>query len=231
MLTRAAPSTRRAQKQIPISLVSVTSQKHFAPGRTVYHYFRLGQRNGLWQQIHTHRRNHLRLGEGRKPQPSAAISDRPSIKSSENRDERGYDADKKINGRKRHLRVDTLGWVLWGLVLPANIQARDGAQPLRVAFFRQKTRRRVKPIWADGGCAGTLLEPAHQVWRCTVEIVKRSELHSFKGLPRRWVVERTFGGLGCYRRLRRDHERQVTTGETMVCLALIRRMLGRLGKP
>ena len=170
-------------------------------------------------------------GEGRKPQPSAAIIDRPSIKSSENRDEQGCDAVKKINGRKRHLRGDTRGWVLWGLVLPANIQDRDGDKPLLAAFFRQKTRRRVKPIWADGGYAGSLLEQACKGWRCTVEIVKRSEFHPFKGLPQRWVVERTFGWLGRYRRLSRDHERQATTGETRVYLAMIRLMLGRLGKP
>jgi len=79
--------------------------------------------------------------------------------------------------------------------LPANIQDRDGDKPLRAAFFRQKTRRRVKPIWADGGYAGSLLEQACKGWRCTVEIVKRSEFHPFKGLPQRWVVERTFGWL------------------------------------
>ena len=149
----------------------------------------------------------------------------------ETSDERGYDAGKKINGRKRHILVDTIGLVLRVMVLPANIQDRDGAKQLLAAFFSQKTRRRVKHIWADGGYAGTLLERARKLWRCTVEIVKRSELHTFKLLPRRWVVERTFGWLGRYRRLSRDYERQATTGETMVYLAMIRLMLARLGKP
>jgi putative transposase len=205
--------------------------KDFAPWRTVYHYFRCWKRNGLWNQIHTHLREHVRLVEGRKPQPSAAIIDSQSVKSTETSDERGYDAGKKINGRKRHILVDTIGLVLLVLVLPASIQDRDGAKQLLTAFFRQKTRRRVKHIWADGGYAGTLLERARQLWRCTVEIVKRSELHTFKVLPRRWVVERTFGWLGRYRRLSRDYERQATTGETMVYLAMIRLMLTRLGKP
>ncbi len=205
--------------------------KDFAPWRTVYHYFRCWKHNGLWHQIHTHLREHLRLVSGRKPQPSAAIIDSQSVKSTETSDERGYDAGKKINGRKRHLLVDTIGLVLLVMVLPANIQDRDGAKQLLAAFFSQKTRRRVKHIWADGGYTGTLLERARKLWRCTVEIVKRSELHTFKVLPRRWVVERTFGWLGRYRRLSRDYERQATTGETMVYLAMIRLMLARLGKP
>jgi len=205
--------------------------KDFAPWRTVYHYFRLWKRNGLWNQIHTHLREHLRLVEGRKRQPSAGIIDSQSVKSTETSDERGYDAGKKVNGRKRHILVDTIGLVLLVMVLPANIQDRDGAKQLLAAFFSQKTRRRVKHIWADGGYAGTLLAKARKLWRCTVEIVKRSELHTFKVLPRRWVVERTFGWLGRYRRLSRDYERLATTGETMVYLAMIRLMLTRLGKP
>ena len=205
--------------------------KDFAPWRTVYHYFRLWKRNGLWHQIHTHLREHLRLVEGRKRQPSAGIIDSQSVKSTETSDERGYDAGKKVNGRKRHILVDTIGFVLLVMVLPANIQDRDGAKQLLAAFFSQKTRRRVKHIWADGGYAGTLVAKARKLWRCTVEIVKRSELHTFKVLPRRWVVERTFGWLGRYRRLSRDYERQATTGESMVCLAMIRLMLARLGQP
>ncbi len=204
--------------------------KDFAPWRTVYHYFRLWKRNGLWKQIHTHLRIHLRLVEGRKAQPSAAIIDSQSVKSTETSDERGYDAGKKVNGRKRHLLVDTIGLVLRVLVLPANIQDRDGAQRLLEAFFGQKTRRRVKHIWADGGYAGAWLATARRLWRCTVEVVKRNELHTFKLLPRRWVVERTFGWLGRSRRLNRDYERQAATGETMVYLAMIRLMLTRLGR-
>jgi putative transposase len=204
--------------------------KDFAPWRTVYHYFRLWKRNGLWNQIHTHLRKHLRLVEGRKPQPSAAIIDSQSVKSTETSDERGYDAGKKINGRKRHLLVDTIGLVLQVMVLPANIQDRDGAKQLLAAFFSQKTRRHVKHIWADGGYGGALRETARKLWRCALEIVKRSELHTFKVLPRRWVVERTFGWLGRYRRLSRDYERQAQTGETLVYLAMIRLMLTRLGK-
>lgn len=205
--------------------------EHFAPWRTVYHYFRLWKRNGFWEMIHAHLREFVRLRDGRKRLPSAAIIDSQSVKSTEMSEERGYDAGKKINGRKRHILVDTMGLILMVLVLPANIQDRDGAKQLLNAFFGQcQARRRVKHIWADGGYAGALLEWSRKMWRCTIEIVKRTQLHTFKVLPRRWVVERTFGWMGRYRRLSRDYERQAQSGETMVYLAMIRLMLARLGR-
>jgi putative transposase len=203
----------------------------FAPWGTVYHYFRVWKRNGLWEAIHTHLREGVRLMEGRNRQPSAAIIDSQSVKSTECSEERGYDAGKKVNGRKRHILVDTIGLLLMVMVLPANIQDRDGARQLLTAFFGQSARRRVKHIWADGGYAGALIAWAWNLWRCAIEVVKRNELHTFKVLPRRWVVERTFGWLGRYRRLHRDHERQAQTGEIMVYLAMIRLMLARLGRP
>jgi putative transposase len=204
--------------------------KDFAPWGTVYHYFRLWKRTGLWERIHTHLREHSRAVEGRERQPSAAIIDSQSVKSTECSDQRGYDAGKKVNGRKRHLLVDTLGLVLLVMVLPANRQDRDGARQLLEKFFRRKARRRVKHLWADGGYAGALAEWTLQLWRCTLEIVKRTDAHTFRVLPRRWVVERTFGWLGRYRRLNRDYERQAHTGETMVYLAMIRLMLARLAR-
>jgi len=204
--------------------------KDFAPWGTVYHYYRGWKRNQLWEQIHTHLREQVRQVAGRPRHASAAIIDSQSVKSSECSDERGYDAGKKINGRKRHILVDTMGLLLLALVLPADIQDRDGAKQLLAAFFAQAPRRRVKHIWADGGYAGALLEWSRKLWRCMVQIVKRTELHTFKVLPRRWVVERTFGWLGRYRRLNRDYERQAQTGETMIYLAMIRLMLTRLAR-
>jgi putative transposase len=186
----------------------------------------LWKRTGLWASIYGHLREHLRTVAGRKRHSSAGILDSQTVKSTECSDERGYDAGKNVNGRKRHLLVVTMGLVL--LVLHADIQDRDGARQLLARFFGQPARPRVKHIWADGGYAGAMLDLARQVWRRTVEIVKRSDLHMFRVLPHRWVVERTFGWLGRYRRLNRDYERQAHTGEVMVYLAMIRLMLARL---
>ncbi len=202
----------------------------FAPWRTVYHYFRLWKRSGLWGRIHTHLREYLRQFEGRERHASAAIIDSQSVKSTECSDTRGYDAGKKVNGRKRHVLVDTLGLILMVLVLPANIQDRDAARQLLARFDGAQRRRSVKHIWADGGYAGTLVACAQKLWRCTVEIVRRTDAPGFRVLPRRWVVERTFGWLGRSRRLSRDYERQAHTGETMVYVAMIRLMLVRLGR-
>lgn len=203
----------------------------FAPWGTVYHYYRHWKRTKLWEQIHAHLREQVRQVAGHQRHASAGIIDSQSVKSTECSDERGYDAGKKVNGRKRHVLVDTLGLVLLVLVLPANIQDRNAARQLLAKFFGQKARRRVKHIWADGGYAGALVAWALQLWRCTVEIVRRAELHVFKVLPRRWVVERTFGWLGRYRRLNRDYERQAQTGEAIVYIAMIRLMLARLTNP
>lgn len=205
--------------------------KDFAPWGTVYHYFRLWKKSRLWKAIHDPLREHVRLVEGRDRAPSAAIIDSQSVKSTEQSEERGYDAGKKVHGRKRHVLVDTLGLILMVRVLPAHLQDRDAARHLISGFFAQgPSRRRVKHIWADGGYAGALLAWSRKLWRCTIEIVKRTQPHQFKVLPRRWVVERTFGWLGRYRRLNRDYERQATTGETFVHLAMIRLMLARLGR-
>ena len=156
--------------------------EHFARWGTVYHYFRLWKRNGLWVAIHTHCREQVRVAAGRNRHPSAGIIDSQSVRSTESSDERGYDAGKKINGRKRHILVDTIGLLLLVTVLPANLQDRDGARQLLASFFSQcqLMRRRVRHIWADGGYAGTLVEWTLKLWHCTLEIVKRNELHTFK---------------------------------------------------
>ena len=125
--------------------------EHFAPWRTVYHYFRLWKKNGWWVALHTHLREFVRLAGERKRQASAAIIDSQSVKSTECSNERGYAAGKKIKGRKRHILVDTTGLRLLVMVLPAPIQDRAGAKQLLSAFFAQTPRRRGKHIWADGG--------------------------------------------------------------------------------
>ena len=131
--------------------------KDFAPWRTVYHYYRQWKRTKLWAEIHTHLREQVRLLEARNRPARAAIIDSQSVKSTECSDHRGYDAGKKVNGRKRHILVDVLGLVLQVLVLPANVQAREAARQLLNQYYAHAPRRRVQHGWADGGYAGALV--------------------------------------------------------------------------
>ena len=132
-----------------------------------------------------------------------------------------------MKGRKRHLVVDTLGLVLAVVVHAANVQDRDGAKlvlPKLVGRFP-----RLALFWADGGYTGQLIAWTKQLANWTLEIVKRSDdLHTFQVLPKRWIVERTLGWLGRYRRLSKDYEELTASSEAMVYIAMIRLMLRRL---
>jgi len=135
--------------------------------------------------------------------------------------------EKKINGIKRHIMVDVLGLLLVIVVHTANIQDRDGA---KLVFSKAKRRfPRLRLIWADGGYAGKLVDYVRRLYRWILQIVKRSDdQKGFVLLPRRWVVERTFGWLMNYRRLCRNYEYWTETSETMVKVAMTHIMLRRL---
>jgi putative transposase len=169
----------------------------------------------------------VRKKEGRDPEPSAGIIDSQSVKTTVIGGERGYDVGKKVNGRKRHILVDTIGMVLMVVVHAANIQDRDGA---RIVLEKVKGRfSRLKLIWADGWYAGQLIEWVKTACNWVLEIVKRPEgTKGFLVLPRRWVVERTFSWLGHCRRLSKDYEHLTAHSESMIYLAMIRIMVRRL---
>lgn len=153
--------------------------------------------------------------------------DSQSVKTTEIASERGYDAGKKINGIKRHILVDTMGLLLIVVVHLASIQDRDGAK--LVLEKVPKRFARLKLIWADGGYRGKLIRWVKDTCQCMLKIVKRNDdLKGFKVLPRRWVVERTFGWLNRYRRLAKNYERLPHSSEAMVQIAMIRLMLRRL---
>jgi transposase len=145
-------------------------------------------------------------------------------------DPQGFDAGKKVTGRKRHILVDTLGLLLGVSVLPANVQDRDGSRDLL-----HQARRRfpfVERIFADAGYQGPKMASTVAATGCwKIQIVKRSDLHRFVVLPKRWIVERTFAWISRNRRLMRDFERHAATVAAFVRLAMIRLMLKRLTKP
>jgi putative transposase len=205
--------------------------KEYPPWQTVYGYFREWRLDGHWQRIHDRLRGLVRERDGRHRQPSAAILDSQSVKTTERGGFcRGYDAGKHVNGRKRHILVDTMGLLLIVIVHAASVQDRDGAK-LVLAYLRHHFSR-LRLIWADGGYAGELLkwvEQLRQRRRLRLEIVKRNDTTTgFVVLPRRWVVERTFAWLSFHRRLSKDYEALPETSQAVIYVAMIRLMLARL---
>jgi transposase len=142
------------------------------------------------------------------------------------RGRRGYDAGKKIKGRKRHIAVDTQGNLLTVVVHGAGIQDRVGARAVLMRLFCRFDT--ITKVFVDGGYTGTLIEWAKQMFGYTVEVVKRTEQHLFKVLPKRWIVERTLAWLNWSRRLSKDYELLHTTAETMIYVAFAHLLLRRL---
>src|SRR5881394_1215071 len=206
--------------------------KDFGPWQTVYGYFRVWSQDWTWTFIHDTLRDWLRKTEERKVAPTAAIVDSQSVKTPDQAGERGYDAGKKIKGRKRHLAVDSLGLILAMRITSAAVQDRDAAKSLipRMTSMYQ----RVQVIWADGGYLGALVQWVKQLrpfGKLRLEIVRRcDQTKGFKVLPKRWIVERTFGWLYKSRRLCRDYEVRLDHSEAMIRICMIRLMLKRLAK-
>ena len=199
----------------------------FPPWQTVYASFRKWKRDGTWEKIHHMLHGRVRSEEDRKPNPTAAIIDSQSVKTTDVPGPRGYDAGKKIKGRKRHIVVDTLGLLIAIVVHPANIQDREGAKIVLKKAYQRFWGLQI--IWADSGYSGKLIDWVKVTFGSILEIVKRpSNTKGFTVIQKRWIVERTFGWLNKYRRLSKDYEVLTSTSEAMAQIAMINLMVNRL---
>ncbi len=202
----------------------------FPPVSTVRRWFYLWRDDGLWRTLNHHLVMAAREACGREASPSAGVIDSQSVKTTEAGGPRGYDAGKKVKGRKRHILTDTQGFLVGAIIHTADIQDRDGAPDvlagIRYAFPW------LRHVFADGGYAGVKLQQAlAKIGKWTVEIIKRSDAaKGFEVLPRRWVVERTFAWLNRNRRLAKDFDQSIASATAWLFAASVQLLARRIAR-
>ena len=195
--------------------------KEFPSWQLVYYYFRKWKLKGIWEIVLTKLREMVREKLKREASPSLGIIDSQSIKNSEwGLPDKGFDGNKKIKGRKRHIVVDCLGILLCVVVTQANIHDSVAAETV---LKRMKGKYpRLSKILADGGYLGErLVEVARSYLKCVFEVVTRSDESKFKVIPKRWIVERSIAWFNWHRRLSKDYEANMDSSEAWVQIASI----------
>jgi transposase len=202
----------------------------FPPWQTVYDYHARWSADGTVNQLHNTLRDQARTAAGRDRDPSAAIIDSQSVRAAETvaKASRGYDAGKKVNGRKRHIAVDTIGLLLVVAVSAASVQDRQ-AGPALIWAVRALCHR-VTMTWADSGYSGTLVGYAATLGVSMQIVAKLAGQIGFQVLPRRWVVERTLSWISRCRRTVRDYERLPEHHAAVVQWSMIIIMTRRLAR-
>ena len=204
----------------------------FPKWKTVYHYFRMWRLDGTWERMHGQLVEWERVAQGHEAAPSAASLDSQSVKSGNPWiNDVGIDGGKLVKGHRRHLLVDTLGLVMMVVVTAANVSDKQGARLIfeRLASFPKRIARLVL-IWVDGGYEGVEFSQwVMDTYRWIMETIKRSDSRKeFVLLPKRWVVERTWGWLNWCRRLSKEYEVLPETSEAFIYIAMTRLLLKRL---
>jgi putative transposase len=205
--------------------------KDFGHWSTVYGYFKRWRCAGVWVDLMKQLRQRERIRQGRKPEPSAASIDSQSIKgATQEKDAIGFDGNKKVKGRKRHILVDTLGLIIAVVVTAANVDDRQGFKQLVEGYFADGVKR-LRKIWVDGGYQAGWLQAWVRGLKRTHKIAMEITDHEGKGfqvVPWRWAVERTFSWLRNDRRHSRDYERLPANSEVLIQISMIHLLLKRL---
>ena len=209
----------------------------FGCWQTVYGYFNTWREQDIFQRVQQALSRKERKRQGRKPNASAGCIDSQSVKTAclagrqaTQGESKGYDAGKKVNGRKRHLMVDTLGLVINAYVSPANLQDREGLKEVLNRYFEQG-QTRLRKLWVDGGYRGEDLQEwvadRKQTHKIDLEVVT-PQGKGFQIVKRRWVVERTFAWIFNFRRLSKDYERLTHNSEAFIHIGMIYLLINRL---